>query len=116
MNLVEKAASAAELMKLLLELEKLLGSTKSQFLGGHGIAMRPGVVETNFVMCPMWPNPVPAELLARPTCAAIAARLYPLEYAVAYLFSADGGQSLKNLRRGIQVVSGPRFESKKPDQ
>ena len=109
MSRVKDATSPVGLMKVMLELEKLLGETKSQMLGGNGIATRPGVVETNFVMCPMWPNPASAELLRRPTCAAVAARLYPLEYAVAYLFSADGGQSLKNLRRGIQVVTGPRL-------
>ena len=101
----KSAQTTSVLMESLLELEARLGEPKTNVFMGKGIAMLPGVLERNYVMCPLWPNPFPESLLRKPTCAMIAGRLYALEYAAAQFFSNDCGQSTKNSRNGEKTGS-----------
>ena len=85
---VERCHSNMDLLQCLLEMEELAASVEgSQRFNRQQIRRQELQVHTNYVMLPLFPTPVPDQLMKAPQLSMVAARLYNLEHAFSTLFT-----------------------------
>ena len=84
---LQESKTVMDLLQCVLDLEEILASVApTNSFNGQQIRRAPRVVHTNYVMLPLFPTPIPDELMRTPQLSMIAARVYNLEYAVREMF------------------------------
>jgi hypothetical protein len=85
---IDDAKTVMDLLQCILDIEELVANVDYIF-NKQQIRRRDGEIHTNYVMLPLFPTPVPDNLMKTPQLSMVAAKLYNLEYAFRFIFTPE---------------------------
>ena len=106
---IEASKNIMDLLQCVLDLEELLANVQNvQKFNNQQIRRDQTVVHTNYIMLPLFPTPIPDDLMKTPQLSMVAARIYNIEYAIRVLFTSafDDEQRKKYYKKRKFLGSG----------